>query len=202
MSPSDSIPRISWSSSSVILSYPRYSTKRKVIGGYCPESLLLLLISFIKASSSYNLLTMYLNIFDTLASALRSSLLSLMTPTPLALVQINISLLSIPLIFSIAGRLWILLSSFVFPDSAICFALSFICAVLRVEIFFLLRCSLFAFSLWWIRSDRSRYNHHFLTAIFASLVIVLWFTLLPLYLLFIRIFTRHNCSWGNLTVLE
>ena len=136
--PSGSIPRRSWSLNLVIPSYPRSSTRGRVIGGYCLHSIIILMISFIKSSLVSDFLTMSLMVFGPLTPSSGVSILILLTPEPLVLGRIYLDLLSVSLILSIFIRLWNLLSSFIFTYSEIYFALYLIYVALIVELFFLL----------------------------------------------------------------
>ena len=121
MSPSGSISMRSWSLNYVIPWYPRYSPKRRDIGGYIFGKSAPFADFFIKVSSSSYWFTMNWNMFGPLTpdSVFQSYIWWLLKH----LVRRNstLSLPNIYLLLSIAISLWIRLSSHMFPDSAICF---------------------------------------------------------------------------------
>ena len=71
------------------------------ICGDCSESLIFLLIYFFGASSNYDFLRTYLTVFGPLDSASGVSIPSLLNPTPLFMVWIILSILSLYMLFSI-----------------------------------------------------------------------------------------------------
>ena len=104
-------------------SYPSCPTRGFFIGGYFSESLLLLLIYFMEASSSSDFRKIYLMPWASPSSVSDVSTLILQTPDTLILRRIFFSRLALSILFSVARSTWSLDSSIVFPFFAIYLAL-------------------------------------------------------------------------------
>ena len=147
------------------------STTGLFIGGGFSESLLLLLISFIKSSSSSGFSTMYLVTWDHPRYVSSFSTLIMITPEPLILGRIFLSCISLSLLFY-QECVESIFFYFV-PFFAIYLALYSEYVSLRVtQLFLHNRYYFLAFFFWWMISVRSIERNHLLIVIFENFVTV------------------------------